>query len=171
MPAQPPIISVASTPPPVAQAGTTVRYNIPGGDLWVTTSTVGGRPTLVVANTGPIIPPEAIGGLFEPFHRLNDRTIDDGFGLGLAIVASIAAMHHGTVTTHPRPEGGLQVVFTMPPSTTPWLDQPFSGPAAPSSATAGWDPPGKHQKTVAGGRVTQRAPNTADRVNRMVTPR
>jgi signal transduction histidine kinase len=103
-----------------------VRYNIPGGDVWVTTSTVGGRPSVVVANTGPIVPPEAIGGLFEPFHRLNDRTTGDGFGLGLAIVASIAAMHHGTVTAHPRSEGGLQVVFTMPPSTTPWLDQPVA---------------------------------------------
>jgi signal transduction histidine kinase len=97
-----------------------VRHNVPGGDLWVTTSTVDGRPTVVVANTGPIIPPEAIGGLFEPFHRLNDRTTGDGFGLGLAIVASIAATHHATVTAHPRPDGGLEVIFTMPaPPTRP----------------------------------------------------
>ena len=96
-----------------------VRYNRPRGDVWVATSTVDGRPTVVVANTGPSIPPEAVGGLFEPFHRLHDRTAGDGFGLGLAIVSSIAAMHHGTVAAHPRPEGGLRVVLTMPPSTTP----------------------------------------------------
>jgi signal transduction histidine kinase len=89
-----------------------VCYNVPGGDVWVTTSTVDGRPTVVVANTGPAIPPEAIDALFEPFHRLNDRTTGDGFGLGLAIVASIATMHHGTVTAGPRPEGGLHVRFT-----------------------------------------------------------
>jgi signal transduction histidine kinase len=114
-----------------------VRYNIPGGDLWVSTSTVESRPTVVVANTGPIIPSEAIDSLFEPFHRRNDRTIVDGFGLGLAIVASIAAMHHGTVTAHPRPEGGLQVEFTMPPSTTPRLDQPFGAPATSAFARPG----------------------------------
>jgi signal transduction histidine kinase len=91
-----------------------MRHNIPGGDLWVTTSTAGGRPTVVVANTGPIIAPEAIDGLFEPFHRLNDRTTRDGFGLGLALVASITAMHHGTVTAQPRPGGGLEVTVTMP---------------------------------------------------------
>ncbi|MEN3304398.1 MAG: hypothetical protein V7603_600 [Micromonosporaceae bacterium] len=98
-----------------------VRHNIAGGDLWVSTSTVDDRPTVVVANTGPAVPPEEIGGLFEPFHRLDDRTVGDGFGLGLAIVASIAATHHGTVTAHPRPDGGLHVVCTMPPSTTPGI--------------------------------------------------
>ncbi|MEN3361687.1 MAG: hypothetical protein V7637_5669 [Mycobacteriales bacterium] len=93
-----------------------VRYNIPRGDVWVSTSTVDGRPTVAVANTGPIIPAEAVGGLFEPFHRLNDRTTGDGFGLGLAIVASIAATHGGVVTGRPRPAGGVHVVLTVPPS-------------------------------------------------------
>jgi signal transduction histidine kinase len=96
-----------------------LRHNVPGGDVWVTTSTVDGQPTLIVANTGPIIPPEAIDDLFKPFHRLTDRTTDDGFGLGLPIVASIASMHHGTVTIRPRPDGGLQVLLTMPSPTHP----------------------------------------------------
>ncbi|MGI5239351.1 sensor histidine kinase [Dactylosporangium sp. CA-139066] len=105
-----------------------VRYNDPGGHFWITTSTQHGQPTLVVANTGPVVPSEATDALFEPFHRLHDRTTRDGFGLGLAIVASIATMHHGTVTARPRPAGGLEIVVTLPPSTTPWLDQPFDEP-------------------------------------------
>jgi signal transduction histidine kinase len=104
-----------------------VRYNVPGGDVWVTTSTVGGRPTVVVANSGPVVPPDAVADLFKPFHRLHDRSTGDGFGLGLAIVASIATMHHGTVTAHPRPRGGLQIVLTMPPSTAQSV-QPRTGP-------------------------------------------
>src|SRR5262249_49564723 len=66
------------------------------------------------ANTGPLIPQPALGVLFEPFQRLNGRTASDGFGLGLAIVASITAAHHGTVTAEPRPAGGLTVTVTMP---------------------------------------------------------
>jgi signal transduction histidine kinase len=93
-----------------------VRYNVPGGQVWVETSTVDGWPTVLVTNTGPVIAPSAVNDLFKPFHRLHDRTTADGFGLGLAIVASIAAMHHGTITAHPRPGGGLQVTFTMPPA-------------------------------------------------------
>jgi signal transduction histidine kinase len=91
-----------------------VRYNAPGGDLWLTTSTVNGQATLVVANTGPVIARPALPGLFEPFQRLQDRTSSDGFGLGLAIVASITAAHYGAVTAEPRPGGGLTVTVTMP---------------------------------------------------------
>jgi signal transduction histidine kinase len=109
-----------------------LRYNVPGGCVWVTASTVDGRPTVAVANTGPVVAPGAVGELFKPFHRLHDRTTRDGFGLGLAIVASIAAMHHGTVTAHPRPEGGLQVVLTLPPSAA----QPSGEPATPAFAGA-----------------------------------
>jgi light-regulated signal transduction histidine kinase (bacteriophytochrome) len=52
--------------------------------------------------------------MFEPFRRLQDRTSGDGFGLGLAIVASIATMHGGTVAAHPMPAGGLRITVTMP---------------------------------------------------------
>jgi signal transduction histidine kinase len=38
----------------------------------------------------------------------------DGFGLGLAIVASIAAIHGGTATARPRDDGGLSVTVTIP---------------------------------------------------------
>jgi signal transduction histidine kinase len=91
-----------------------VRYNAPNGDLWLTTSTVSGHAALVVANTGPVIDREALHRLFEPFQRLQDRTGSDGFGLGLAIVASITTAHHGIVTAEPRPGGGLTVTVTMP---------------------------------------------------------
>jgi signal transduction histidine kinase len=90
------------------------RYNVPGGDLWLTTSTVDGQATLVVANTGPVVARHALPVLFEPFQRLQGRTTGDGFGLGLAIVASITAAHRGGVTAEPRPGGGLTVTVTMP---------------------------------------------------------
>jgi signal transduction histidine kinase len=91
-----------------------LRYNAPGGDLWLTTDTMDGQATLAVANTGPVIARPALGFLFEPFQRLQGRTASDGFGLGLAIVSSITTAHHGTVTAEPRPGGGLTVTVTMP---------------------------------------------------------
>ncbi|GLY69905.1 HAMP domain-containing sensor histidine kinase [Amycolatopsis taiwanensis] len=91
-----------------------VRYNASGGEIWLSTSKVDGQVRLVVANTGPVVPPDGLTGLFEPFQRLHDRTTRDGFGLGLALVASIAAVHQGRVAATPRPAGGLTVTVTLP---------------------------------------------------------
>jgi hypothetical protein len=59
-----------------------VRHNTPGGEVWLATSTVDGLAVLTVANTGPVIAPEAVDGLFEPFRRLRERTGGDGFAPG-----------------------------------------------------------------------------------------
>ena len=67
-----------------------------------------------MANTGPVISPTDAGRIFQPFERLSDRTSHDGVGLGLAIVASIAAIHGGTATACPRNDGGLSVTVTIP---------------------------------------------------------
>jgi signal transduction histidine kinase len=91
-----------------------IRYNIAAGDIWVTTCTMAVGSQLTVANTGPVIRPVEAGRIFQPFERLSDRTSHDGFGLGLAIVASIAAIHDGTVTALPRNDGGLSVTVTIP---------------------------------------------------------
>jgi signal transduction histidine kinase len=95
-----------------------VRYNLADGDIWISTGTTAGGSQLTVANTGPVISPADAGRVFQPFQRLSDRTSRDGFGLGLAIVASIAAIHGGTVTARPRDAGGLSVRVTIPSSGT-----------------------------------------------------
>jgi signal transduction histidine kinase len=96
-----------------------VRYNHADGDIWISTSTMTGSTQLTVANTGPVISPADADRIFQPFQRLSDRTSHDGFGLGLAIVASIAAIHDGTATARPRNGGGLSVTVTIPSASAP----------------------------------------------------
>lgn len=95
------------------------RYNMPAGEIWVSTRTVRGRSQLTVANTGPVISPADVDRIFQPCQRLSERTSQDGFGLGLAIVASIAAVHGGTASARPRDDGGLSVTVTIPSASTP----------------------------------------------------
>jgi signal transduction histidine kinase len=90
------------------------RYSAAGGDIWISTLTVVGGSRLAVANTGPLISPADAERIFQPFERLGDRTSQDGFGLGLAIVASIAAIHGGSAGARPRDGGGLSVTVTIP---------------------------------------------------------
>jgi signal transduction histidine kinase len=91
-----------------------VRYNDAAGDIWVSTRTAEGSCQLIVANTGAVIGTADIDRIFQPFQRLSSRTAHDGFGLGLAIVSSIAAIHGGTATARPRADGGLTLTVTIP---------------------------------------------------------
>ena len=95
-----------------------VRYNAAAGDVWIDTRTTAASSQLTVANTGPVISVADVDRIFQPFQRLSDRTSHDGFGLGLAIVASIVAIHGGTVAAHPRDGGGLSVTVAIPSAAT-----------------------------------------------------
>jgi signal transduction histidine kinase len=90
------------------------RYNTDAGEIWITTRTVAGNSQLIVVNAGALISPADTERIFEPFQRLNERASSDGFGLGLTIVASIAAVHGGTATACPRQEGGLSITVAIP---------------------------------------------------------
>jgi signal transduction histidine kinase len=91
-----------------------IRYNIPAGDVWITTRAAEGTSQLTVANTGPVIGAADVDRILQPFQRLGGRTSQDGAGLGLAIVVSIARIHGGTVSARPRDGGGLAVTVTLP---------------------------------------------------------
>jgi signal transduction histidine kinase len=91
-----------------------LRYNVVEGTVWVSTTTVGERAVLTVENTGPAVAAEAVPTLFQPFRRLHERTGNGGFGLGLAIVASIAAAHGGQAVAGRRSGGGLTVTISLP---------------------------------------------------------
>jgi signal transduction histidine kinase len=83
---------------------------------------VPGHGLLVVANTGPEVPPYAVETLFEPFKRGSQPSgasaardpKDKGVGLGLSIVRSVVRAHGGRVAAEPRPGGGLIVRVWLP---------------------------------------------------------
>jgi len=94
-----------------------VRYNVPGGDIYITTTTSSNRAVLSVVNSGQVIPAAEVDRLFQPFQRLGPRPArrDGGHGLGLSIVRAIATSHAATITAQPRPGGGLAIDVTFPP--------------------------------------------------------
>jgi signal transduction histidine kinase len=94
-----------------------VRHNVDGGWLRVDTGTVVGRARLQVSSSGPVVPPEEVAQLFEPFRRHGTaRTARRGAGLGLAIVRALATAHGGAVSAVAPPEGGLVVTVDLPRS-------------------------------------------------------
>ncbi|MEV8317290.1 ATP-binding protein [Streptomyces sp. NPDC059900] len=81
-----------------------VDYNVKGGRVGVRT----GPDGVEVTNTGPVVPPETVPHLFEPFRRLRERTHarGEGAGLGLSIVDAIARAHGAQATAEANGAGG-----------------------------------------------------------------
>jgi len=110
-----------------------IRHNVPRGAVEVGTAVWAGHAVVSVFSTGPVIPPDQVDRLFQPFHRgaPRDRTGGrDGLGLGLSIVAAIAEAHGAWLQAHALPGGGLglRVGFPLAPSA------PFSLPVLATSS-------------------------------------
>jgi signal transduction histidine kinase len=94
-----------------------VRHTGPGGQVHLTLAASDGRQArMTVESSGPMLDQRAVAQLAQPFKRLTrDRTgSQNGHGLGLSIVAAIAAAHDGSLDLHSRAEGGLRVHITLP---------------------------------------------------------
>ncbi len=95
-----------------------VRHNHREGHVEVRQSVVAGAARLTVVNTGPIVAPESVDSLVEPFARGvgrgRRRRSGSGHGLGLAIVSAVAAAHDGELLLSPRRDGGLTVHLDLP---------------------------------------------------------
>jgi signal transduction histidine kinase len=93
-----------------------LRHNLPGGSLSIHVTSVRGRSTFTITNTGPVIPAAQIGRLLQPFQRLSSQRPagDPGLGLGLPIVAAIAKAHQATLTVSPGRRGGLDIRTSFP---------------------------------------------------------
>ncbi len=111
-----------------------VRHNVPGGWVRVETWTDGPTAVLRVSNSGPVLPPERVDELFVPFYRAPVDRSRDGYGLGLSIVAAVAAAHHGSRTARALPGGGLEVTVALPA----WPSSSAGRGADGSYASAGY---------------------------------
>ncbi len=89
-----------------------IRHNEPGGWLSVSTESGGGSVRLTVGNGGPMIDPEVVSELTQPFRRLQRH--GEGVGLGLSIVRSVATAHGGELRLSVPPSGGLLAEVTLP---------------------------------------------------------
>ncbi len=98
-----------------------MKYNIPGGRVVIEVHRDATRVRLVVANTGPGIPPEDQERVFERFYRADkahNRHID-GVGLGLSLAREIVRAHHGELRLEATPEGWTAFAVILPLADAP----------------------------------------------------
>ena len=121
-----------------------VRTHTPPG----TTATVSILPgphqvAVRVADDGPGVAEEDLPKLFDRFFRAEKSRSREsgGSGLGLTIVAAIAAAHGGEVIASRGAEGGLSMTVVLPRAVgTGAVSGPAPADAVPASGTAGAQP-------------------------------
>ena len=92
-----------------------VKYNRPGGHVYVTVRHDGHRAVLIVRDTGIGIPEDKQKRVFERFYRADSSRSQKikGTGLGLAIVKHIVEQHHGTIALTSKENEGTEITITF----------------------------------------------------------
>jgi signal transduction histidine kinase len=100
-----------------------LRFTPRGGRVAVSLTAAGGAGRgdvlITVADTGPGIPEEDLGRVFERFYtvdrsRARKKDGAGGTGLGLAIAKEIVQAHGGRIWAGQGPEGGALLSLTLP---------------------------------------------------------
>lgn len=90
-----------------------VRHTPPGTAITVETRQGGGQAQLIVRDTGPGIPADALATAMRRFGRLAPARETPGHGLGLALVDAIARLHDGSLTMEDAAPG-VRAIVSLP---------------------------------------------------------
>jgi two-component system OmpR family sensor kinase len=94
-----------------------LRYAHAGGRVDLAAEALDGQASVIIEDTGPGVPAENLGNLFERFFRVPGQSMP-GSGLGLAIVKKIADAHHAEVGLE-NTGTGLRVTVRFPAAPMP----------------------------------------------------
>ncbi|WP_205601454.1 sensor histidine kinase [Cellulomonas iranensis] len=94
--------------------GNAVKFSPPGTPVEVRGSDEGGTVVVEVADSGPGVPDDEVGVVFDELARGRDARGTPGSGLGLALVRVIAERHGGRATLRSRVGHGTVVRLHLP---------------------------------------------------------
>lgn len=84
------------------------------GGVTLTALYAGGKFTLAVEDTGGGIDKDKREQIFKPFERLSNAATQDGFGLGLSIVKSLAELMEGSISVENIRNTGSRFSVVLP---------------------------------------------------------
>jgi two-component system sensor histidine kinase GlrK len=96
--------------------GNAVKFTPKGGRVSISTKTRDGIIEVSVKDSGPGIPAESLGSIFEKFSQGTHASANNrqGTGLGLAIAKNIITSHGGNIWAESQLGGGSKFVFVLP---------------------------------------------------------
>ena len=83
-----------------------------GGRIEVVTAAHGDRVTAIVEDSGPGIPADIVGRIWDPFFTT--KPVGLGTGLGLSVTHRIVTRHGGSIRVEAPPGGGTRFAIDLP---------------------------------------------------------
>jgi two-component system OmpR family sensor kinase len=101
-----------------------LRHTPAGSPIEVSASVANGSATVTVRDQGGGLDDDALAHVFDRFWQADRARVGKGAGLGLAIVAGIAAEHGGQATAANAPGGGAVFTLRLPvgPARSPQIN-------------------------------------------------
>jgi two-component system OmpR family sensor kinase len=96
-----------------------LRHTPAGTPIEVTALVTGLEAQVTVRDHGPGLGSDSTLHVFDRFWQGDHARVGTGAGLGLSIVAAIAAEHGGTATASNAPDGGAIFTLHLPVSSSP----------------------------------------------------
>lgn len=100
------------------------RHTPTGTQVWITVHAEGDGAVITVEDSGPGVPAEMEGNLFEPFAQGSEgeqARYSPGVGIGLSLVARFSELHGGSATVGHRDGGGTVFTVHLPNGTPTFI--------------------------------------------------
>ena len=93
-----------------------IKYNKPGGQVWITARQQEGEAMIEVRDSGIGIPEESCQRVFERFYRVDKSRSKQtgGTGLGLSIVKHVVEYHNGRIELNSELGTGTTIRVWLP---------------------------------------------------------
>lgn len=96
-----------------------IKFTPPGGQVILRGVNDAGHTRIEVLDSGPGIAPAEREAVFQRFYRAEGGNLQNGFGLGLSIVAAIISLHGFTLEVGDSELGGAQLMIDCRQSLVP----------------------------------------------------
>jgi signal transduction histidine kinase len=98
--------------------GNALKFTPAKGFIEVRYQADGGTAEFSVTDSGPGIPQDKLGLIFERFRQLDSGAKRSGYGIGLSTCKKIVDLHGGTIWAESKPGQGASFRFRIPASRT-----------------------------------------------------